>query len=373
MVYLCLLIACLALPEVYIKVNKRNIALLQMPNKMDAFSRQYHIIMAVCMVLLIGLRHVNIGLDTFNYAYSYIKIADKSFSYLNEDIKDKGYVFLCMVLNRLNVNYIEMNVLYAVFNILVITYMIYKYSDIPWLSFFLFIAFGFFTLQFTMVRQSIAISIVIMAVMWDKNRGILDFIKFALLVWIAHTIHASSVVALPIWFVRKIKPNKMAAFVFVVIVVFCYLFKGSIEELMFNLAGDVSESYENYGNAGLENAGILLYLMILASVVFSTIIPRFLDNKWNFMTFACLCIMLMMMPALQSGGAAMRIYYYYYIFMIVHISNMISAVNRSKDKYITLLMLFLFLSVGVYMFVNDVFINDTYNINPYEFFWQEGK
>ncbi len=369
MVYLCLLIACLALPEAYRLVNKRNVA-LHLPDKTAAFLKRYHIIMAICMVLLIGLRSVNIGIDTLNYAYMYINAASTPFSYLNEDIKDKGYVFLCIVLNRLGVNFTEFNILYAIFNISIITYMIYKYSDMPWMSFFLFMAFGFFTLQFTMVRQSLAISIVLLAIILDKNKGIWDFVKFVLLVWIAYTIHASAVVALPIWFIRKIKPDKIWTFIFIAIIVFCYLFKGAIGELMFNLAGDVSESYENYGDELIENAGMFLYLMILVSVIFSIIIPQFLDNKWNFMTFIFLCIMLMMLPALQGGGAIMRIYYYYYIFMIVHIPNMISSVNRSKDRFITLLIMLLFLSVGLYMFANDVFVNDTYKINPYEFFWQ---
>ena len=367
MIYWMLMLTCLVLPEVcclYMKKYTMTDSGKEQKNMLF-----YCIVISIYMIILIGLRSNNIGIDTLGYYRGYIQAASYPFSYLSEEINDKGFVFLQILFNRLHINFTGFNLIYALFNIIVISYMIYKKSAIPWLSYFLYICFGFFVLDFTMVRQTLAMSIVVLAVMLDKNKTVKDFIQFAILVLIAYTIHASAIICIPIWFIRKIPFNNVIVMMFFVLIATCYLFKGQFSRLVINLAGNISDKYENYQGLGEESAGLLLYLMIMVSVIFGLFVSGFLNNKWNQTTFYMLCIMLIIFPAVQGGGAIMRAYYYFYIFMIVYIPNMINSINSEGDRPIQMFVFLLYMLVGFYQFYSAVTGNSNHLV-PYQFFWQ---
>ncbi|MEE1224484.1 MAG: EpsG family protein, partial [Clostridia bacterium] len=154
--------------------------------------KAYFIIMSLFMIVIIGLRSENVGIDSSNYYNMYKDMSREDFSYIFEpDVNDRGYFFLTILTNRLGLNFYAFNIIYAVFNVGVISYLIYEYSDMPWLSYLLYIFFDFFILELTMVRQTLAMSIVILAVLKDKNETLWDFIKFAIIVLCASTIHTS--------------------------------------------------------------------------------------------------------------------------------------------------------------------------------------
>ena len=175
--------------------------------------KAYFVIVAAVMIIVIGLRENHIGTDTISYYNTYRSMANREFSYLleqslDEEGREKGFVFIQILFNKLKISFTGFNIIYAIFNIWVITMFIYKKSTIPWLSYFLYIAFGMFVLDLTMMRQTTAMSIVILAVLYDKNENIYDFIKFAVIVYVASLIHSSAIICIPIWFVFKIPYNK---------------------------------------------------------------------------------------------------------------------------------------------------------------------
>lgn len=366
-VYWMLLIVCLFLPEICGLYMKKYVIIEC--DKKRSTPLFYFVIMSAYMIILIGLRSNYIGNDTMGYYNSYKNAASLSFTYLLNEVSDKGFVFIQILFNKLHINFVGFNLIYALFNIVIISYLIYKKSNMPWFSYFLYITFGFFVLEFTMVRQTLAMSIVVLAVLTDKNKTFKDFVKFAVLVLIAYTIHASAIICIPIWFIRKIPFNNKTVIAFFVLIAACYVFKSLVTGIVFNLAGNISDKYEGYNSLETENAGILLYLMILVSVIFGLFISGFLRDKWNQTMFYMLCIMLVIFPAVQGGGAVMRAYYYFYIFLIIYIPNMLNSIDRGKDLPILMLVIMLYLILGLYQFYIAVAGNSNY-IVPYQFFWQ---
>lgn len=365
-IYLAILPVCILLPEIcrFFVYRYTNI-----PDKEYKTPLFYYIIMSVYMVVLIGLRSANIGIDTNGYYGMYKSAASLSFSDLKYDMSDKGFVVLEIILNRLHISFNGFNLIYAAFVIIIVSLFIYKMSEMPWLSYFLYICFGFFLLDFSMVRQTLAMSIVILAFLSDKNRGIKDFALFALLVLLASSIHASAIIFMPVWFIKKLPFNSVLVTFFIVLIPLCYLFKGQLSNMLINLAGNVSDKYEGYSKAGEGNAGILLYFMMIVTVVFSLFIPRFFKDKQNTTMFYLLCIMLIIFPGVQGGGAIMRIYYYFYIFMIVFVPNMVCNMNIN-DKGLFVLVIALYIMVGLYMYYGSLSGGENHLV-PYQFFWHQ--
>lgn len=365
-VYLAILPICVLLPELCKLFENKYTSGLKKEYKTPVF---YYIVMAVYMIILIGLRRTDIGIDTSNYASMYKSAGKLAFSDLKYKMNDKGFVILQMILNRLHIGFSGFNFIYAIFVIVVISCYIYKESEMPWLSYFLYVCFGFFMLDFTMVRQTLAMAIVLMAFMIDKNRGVKDFILFALLVILASTIHASAIIFMPVWFIKKLPFNGLIVAFLLILIPLCYLFKGQLTGFLLNMAGSVSDKYEGYAKTGEGNAGILLYLMMLVTVVFSLFVPGLFKDKKNATFFYLLCIMLVIFPGVQGGGAIMRIYYYFYMFMIVFIPNMVCSLD-TKEKGFFVLIIFLYLAVGLYMYYGSLSTNSS-KVIPYHFFWQQ--
>lgn len=330
-------------------------------------NKKYFIFVTLFMIILVGFRDFSVGIDTYGYYKTYIRYANIDFNYIFRDhVKEKGYIFIQILFNKLGIGFLGFNILYAVFNFCIISLLIYRYSKMPWLSYFLYICFSFYTLSFTMVRQTLAMSIVILAVMQDKKDGIWSFLKFVLFIYIAHMFHSSAIITLPLWFVRRIKFNKRLAIVIFIIAFFTFVFKSKMANFVINYATEISDKYESY-NVKTGNAGVLLYMMMIVSVMFGYMLKSFLFEKDNVFFFYCLCIMIILFPAVQGGNAIMRIYYYFYIFMIVYIPNMLESIRKEEHFYVKLFILMLYIGVGIYCFRSGL-LHNTYGVMPYKLF-----
>lgn len=337
--------------------------------------KAYFAVMAIMMITVIGLREEHVGSDTIVYYNNYRRMKDYSFDYLlneslTEEGREKGFIFVQILFNKLKISFTGFNIIYAVFNISAIMLFIYKKSKIPWLSCFLYIAFGFFVLDLTMIRQTTAMSIVILAVVYDKNETVWDFIKFALIVYLASLIHSSAIICIPTWFLFKVPYNKKTLIVALCIIAASYALKSLMVNIVSQVAANISNKYENAVEVmGEGNAGIRQYLMILVTVLMGAYLKDFMKEPFNLKMHYLLILMLIVFPAVQTGGALMRVYWYFYVFMIVYVPNMIDSIDKDKDRLIYLLIMVLYLMVGSSMYISSILGNSYYMV-PYKFFWQ---
>ena len=330
------------------------------------------ILVSVLMIFIISMRHVSIGNDTFIYKhYFFDKYAENGIKYMFENEESEwGYALLQIFFNRIGFGFEAFNVVYATFNVCVIMRLIYKWSDIPWLSCLLFFFFGFFVLNLTMMRQITAMSIVILAVMNDDDNGFKGFLKFAVMLGIAFSIHTSAVVAIPMWIIKKVKFSGKTVAVFFLLIFLAYIFKTPLTKLVANFASGMTERYDHYDVEKNGELGTLFYIMMLVTMVASVFMSSFLSDRKNQTLFMFMAVMLIIFPTTQVGGAAMRIYYYYYIFAIIFIPNMLTGMRRRRDLIMYFITLVLFIAVGFSEYHASISDNQ-YNMVPYHFFWEE--
>ena len=89
--------------------------------------KKYFILVTIFMVILVGFRALNVGIDTETYHNSYTRCAAYDFSYIFQDsVKEKGYVFIQILFNKLGISFLGFNIIYAIFNFYVVSLLIYR-------------------------------------------------------------------------------------------------------------------------------------------------------------------------------------------------------------------------------------------------------
>ncbi len=167
------------------------------------------------LFLILALRDVTLGVDLPNYSagYKYISgldfgdmfsrlgisgIADLVYPFSYEN----GYTVFNWVVSHIGFSFHAFLVVCAAINISSVSYFIYKYSKKPWLSFVIFVAFGFFVYDFGIIRQSLALSMILWSyILLDKKKYIGSIISFIM----AFGFHRIAIIAIPLLFLSRTK------------------------------------------------------------------------------------------------------------------------------------------------------------------------
>lgn len=360
--------------EQYAMKAPGTLSALEKKQRNKKMERHLYILVVLYMIFICGFRAYgamnHIGIDTYGYYQAYqSNIAIPFFDIFNEDVEDKGYVLLTWCFAKVGVNFTVFLSLAAAIYIGMLALYIHRCSKSRWMSLFVFVGMGLYFFAFSTIRQSIAMGICMGAYMLSqKVSGWKGFLGFAVLVWIASTIHASAIVFLPAYFLEKLPYRNITVIFMLAVAAITMLFKNQLSGLLMQLAIETSDKYENYAADITENAGagMMLYLFVLATVVLRLLVSGGMsetakkDNSVYFLLF-----MLILFPAVQSGGAMMRIYYYYYMFLIVYLPNTLESIGDRKTKQLAYILLTFFL---IYYYSTTSF--ETMKLLPYHFFWQ---
>ena len=120
-----------------------------------------------------------------------------------------GYVLLVKAISLLTNNPNYMFVIISFITLFGICVFVYKYSSIKWMSILLFISLGFYYTSFNMIRQFIAIAIVMLSYKYliEKN-----FLKFFMIVLCASLFHMSALIFIPFYFISRCNFNIIKTF-----------------------------------------------------------------------------------------------------------------------------------------------------------------
>lgn len=334
-------------------------------------------VIVVYMILICGLRAYDriyhIGIDTYGYFRSYESVTER-YKTLTDifaaDGSDKGYDVLYWILNKIGFNYAIVSVIFSAIYVGIIGAFIYKYSKNVLMSLLVFAGLGLYIFAFSAIRQSLAMGLCLLGYMMDdKKKGIKGFVWFAVLLWVATTIHTSAIIFSFAYILGKLPLKKSLVFIMIIVALIAMLFKRQYAGLIQNIAENISDKYANYGEKQLveeQNAGTKLYIFVAAVLALRLIFSnRFSGDKKDNSLVYMMLFMLILFPAVQGGGAIMRIYFYYYIFIVVFIPNTIESMRRPADRA---MMYMLFIGFLLYYYLTSVLTGVT--LTPYRFFWE---
>lgn len=136
------------------------------------------------------LRAETLGADMGNYLKWYNLIAETPVAQWPEMRKivtaEYGYILFCKILTILSISPRGFIIITSFLVLIGPLSLIYRYSSKPWISFWIFIVWGFYTAGFNIIRQSIGISIVCLAIPFIIHK---KPIKFIIMILLASCFH----------------------------------------------------------------------------------------------------------------------------------------------------------------------------------------
>lgn len=180
--------------------------------------------------LVAALRSSYVGGDSFNYRRMFELLADKNikFAFAYSE-KDPIFNVLLSLLGKVTDNYSVLFAIVAVLFTITVWVYIYKYSDDPVLSVIVLLAFNLYQFSLTGMRQTIAISFVVLAIMAvHEEKKIQPYIW----VLIASLFHSSALVCLSIPILSKIRISTIAIRIAPIPLMICFIFRNSIAGML---------------------------------------------------------------------------------------------------------------------------------------------
>ena len=298
--------------------------------------RKFFLISAgIIIVLIFGSRYfINGFTDEITYNYLYQAYSGISFSELLElqwGERDFGFYLVYWFMSHI--------VPWAQFPIYFITALfvfatfrfIYKNTNgtlIPVLTMF---AFGIFSFYMAAYRQCFAMCLCIFAFEFAKKKGWRGLIPYAALMFLAYTVHISSIIFIPVYFLIRIKNDGAGYAMWAGALVTILLASTAI----MTFASEILEDDDLIDRLDFSTTGLIIQMFIMAV----PLVVAFLKlSRLGGMERLQYSLLLLVSAGMMFLGFKFvfytyeRISYYYSFFVIGAFSNAICNLNYKKGE-----------------------------------------
>ena len=335
--------------------------------------KKFIILVALQLFLILALRDTTLGVDMGNYSGGFKYISNMSFSDLISSLRpsgvasltwpyyyENGYTVLNWIVSHLGQSFHTLLVICAAINISSVSFFIYKYSKKPWLSFAIFCALGFYMTTFGILRQSLALSVVLIAYILADHK---KYFWTALMLILAFSFHRAALLAVPIILLLLFTKKSISRKTFTWMLLFSLpimLFSNFIySNIILSLIEFMGKSYTGHD---LEvNKKIFLYIGI---ALISILTFDFKKLKTKIDSVACYAIIFsvyFVIFGLYNDNLS-RALQFFSIFLLIFIPNIFE--QYKNQKYLVLVEVAVFFLLLIYM----CSITVGTSIDPYVFY-----
>lgn len=340
--------------------------------------KQYIVLMTVLHSLLSGLRHPYLTGDMKTYCYNYWHMAENG--WFSEEVfqegKNFGFNWLMKFFSTLSDGEFQVFIIaVAIFIEVVVAYLIYKYSPLPWLSFLVWNCMGFYTFGFSAIKQSIAMGLIMIAfvgIMEERPK------QFALFTALAAFVHTPALIFLPAYYLSKRKFTLPTLLIYICGATFIFINKNQIVKLM-------QDFYYEEGiigdTAALGGRFFLILLFIIAGFALRGFNGKYFSKVANLMVVAAV---LQMFSGFDNVFTRLTDYYLQFLIIFVSLSfadykdEKLMGISEGirleilpKQKFAIIILLAMFFIWYYNKCYIDVDINIYDDYTNYRFFWEE--
>lgn len=355
-------------------------------------TKQLVFLISVFTILAItaSLRSYNVGIDTEQFYRNYMIINVAGWENSSVLRYEFGFFALCKILNYISTDPQLLIIVSSCFICFSVGRFIYKNSNDVIFSSFLFISLNIFSMYLNVMRQAIAISIILFAIEFLKKPNIKNIIIYILIVILAMQFHNSAIVMIIPLFFTRLKYTNISFIATIIASAASFVLSSFLWNIMIKLFPSYSEysnsvfTESNYFAAAI-NALICIFILISGLAFAGKNIRSQKETKAlliNFETpgnngklilsydinayllsFALIFLVLTMRMTLFN-----RFSIYFTIFYITWIPNIAQSMTIKKDKAFLTFILTVF--TLAYFLVVAIFRPEWYGVVPYQFFWE---
>jgi len=317
--------------------------------------------------ILSGFRASNIGNDTVSYLNVFTNLLEPGGFERAMWRYETGYLLLNKVSALISTNPQIILIVSSGIVMLFFAKFIYRYSEIPWLSVFLFVTLGFFPATMNIIRMSLAFSIILWAFKFLNEKKLLPFIFVVIL---ASTFHRTSIVFLSAWLFRDTKINTKLTLSVLSSGLFLFLIWPLLLSLIINIFPLFSYYLEGqYMKGGIRLASILNLLVSFVILLIGLLYKdRIKDSRQNQLMLLLILIGTSISIVALRFNLLERVATVFIMFSIAFLPNLIKSLSNKKN----IIILYSAVIVFFFIFRTIIFIyRPNWNtIFPYSFFWQ---
>lgn len=355
------------------------------PNKNNMRKKIYLLSVFGLIILFSSLRSYMIGIDLKDHYYkAFVYYSDKSFDFfLSHSPYDKGYIFFYHFIYYFTKNPQVMIAIHSVIVFSIVGRFIYKNSNNVIMSSFVFIAYNSWFMYMTMLRQSLAIAVLLIATeIWSKrDLKKKRIVYFYLLVFIASTFHSSAIIFSIYPLVEKIPVKKTTIFLSIIGIIFTTVFYNQIFILISKIISVTKDYTSFYANdISIVNVTTIYSIAVGAITLFLSYIYIYRNNSIDknaakketisndFLVFLVIIFTTTRILRIKIGIIA-RASEYFLPFLWILLPRTLNNITRKNDR---VLIKFITYSLFVLAFVWCGYSNgaDLYGTVPYKFFWE---
>lgn len=335
------------------------------------------------LFLILALRDVSMGIDMDAYMPAYYRIGIQSWDTVWSSLHwfnkasyplgfENGFSLLNWVSAQMELSFHGFLIICAALSIFPVGLFIYRYSKKPYLSFMLYIGLNCYTITFGILRQSIALGILLCAVPYILQK---KWIPVFVLTFIAFSFHYVALAWIALYLLYNCRITRVRCLGVVGLslcsIPFAPMLNRAVVYPMLTLAGReayIKESLTQYNNL------YALILLTIICVIFFINMNVFRDDK-NRLSMWGVCMALLVETFALYSSVISRTTQMFYIFIIILIPNLLVSYTLSSDtkalnyhrssllKYLGQGMLIILMCLLTYYFLNA-----RLELNPYQFY-----
>lgn len=301
-------------------------------------SKVWTLFLILPLFCITAFKSIDVGSDTYPYKRMYDIFSQQAL--LSKDTLgiEIGYVFINRLLGLLNLSFFKIQIIYSIFVYYALTKFISKYSKNIAFSIYFYVIFRFLFFTMSGMRQTIAISILLLSVSLIEKR---QFLKFITCVILATSIHSTAIVFIFLYFIPFEKLNFKNMFK-IIIVGFSALISSNFLINFFLL---LLPKYDVYSNRIEIYDGNFVYIqmLVILSFIGLGIIIESINNKQfskenealvtiNRISLNAIVIAFIFSLFALNINIASRIGRYFNMFIMIYLPNVIETIENSKLK-----------------------------------------
>lgn len=306
------------------------VILYNLPLKKQDKSIIYLSIIFIQFTLLAWQKDFSVGQDTLMYCRGFDYISSESFKDILLDKWEPGYVISNWIIGNLGFDFHTYLLIVSGFIYYSVCRFIFRYSQYPWLSVAIFVAFGYYFGSLHILRQYIAIAIILYSYDCILNR---KFASYLALVLLAASFHTSAIVFLPTYFLygKSIRPTMMIVLFSLSLAI--ALIAGDVLLNMFVMNDRYQDAYVSDKDGAGSGYGMLLFMTLIFSCAL-LLKPKYL-NKHESIFYWIFFISLCMQPLSITVSMVSRAILYWSLSLLVLLPMIIHNIKSQNLRFIS--------------------------------------
>lgn len=311
-------------------------------NSMKGQDMWFRLILVI-LVLISGLSYRLGGTDGVTYMIEFRQysssISSISFNYLNKfHGRLPGWVFICTVCKSIIPYYWFFKLIHALILNSAVFYTIRYCTKYHFSAILVYFVLVYFTFNFVILRQSIAIAFFLLATKYFFEN---KWLKYYLIVFLCMTLHDASFILLFFPLIKLLKINKITITLFVLLSIILIRYSDIINSFLvtFYISDDFSNRVNYYAKqiednefSGFLNYGLNIVLPLIGLLLMRKNPPFFSGFVLSYML---LYIMGLSIPIMYRFGDFLSIYYFiFFVDLFAFFTNKI----KFNGKRISLLL-----------------------------------